>query len=127
MNIQLNTSRKVELINITSQISKMMKQHKIGEKETMLHLFVPHTTAAITINETADPAVCTDLEKALQYLVPAVSFEHMEGNSPAHFLASIIGPHLTVPVFNNQLQLGTWQGILFCEFDGPRRRELKVF
>ena len=90
-------------------------------------VYVPHTTAGVTINEDADPSVRADLEMALERLVPRdLPFTHAEGNSDAHTKASLMGSSVTVPVVSGALQLGTWQGIYFAEFDGPRRRRVLV-
>ena len=90
-------------------------------------VYVPHTTAGVTINEDADPSVRADLEMALERLVPGdLPFTHLEGNSDAHTKASLMGSSVTVPVVAGALQLGTWQGIYFAEFDGPRRRRVLV-
>jgi len=88
---------------------------------------VPHTTAAVTINENADPSVKADILMVLNKIISdREPYRHQEGNSPAHVKASVIGPHLTVLVSKGRLVLGTWQGIFFCEFDGPRSRRLHV-
>jgi secondary thiamine-phosphate synthase enzyme len=90
-------------------------------------VFVPHTTAAVTINENADPDVKADILMALRKAVPAaLPYEHAEGNSPAHAKSSLVGSSVTVIVAGGKLQLGTWQGICFCEFDGPRARQVWV-
>jgi secondary thiamine-phosphate synthase enzyme len=90
-------------------------------------VFVPHTTAGVTINENADPSVRGDLELALERLVPAsLPFAHLEGNSDAHVKASLMGSSVTIPLRDGRLQLGTWQGVYFAEFDGPRRRRVLV-
>ncbi len=93
----------------------------------MCHVFVPHTTAGVTINEVADPDVRRDLVTALEVLVPDHGqFRHVEGNSPAHVKATLVGSSVTVPVSSGRLVLGTWQGLYFCEFDGPRSRKVHV-
>ncbi len=89
--------------------------------------YVPHTTAGITINENADPTVRSDMEMALDRMVPdTLAFAHSEGNSDAHVKASLMGSSVTIPVVDGRLQLGTWQGVYFAEFDGPRRRRVLV-
>jgi secondary thiamine-phosphate synthase enzyme len=100
---------------------------KSGIREGLCLLFVPHTTAAITINENADPDVVRDLLVTLERLVPRHGdYRHGEGNSDAHLKASLMGFSCQIPVSGGRLALGTWQGIYFCEFDGPRRRQLCI-
>ncbi len=123
--LKVSSSKKIELIDVSSLILNLIKKHNL--EEGMLNLFVPHTTAGITINEIYDPSVGSDLEKAFYTIVPNIDFKHGEGNSPAHFLSSLIGNHKVIPVINGDDDLGTWQGIFFCEFDGPRSRKIKVF
>ena len=119
------TNHRTELLDLTSQVQKVVKQS--GVSEGLCHLFVPHTTAAVTINENADPAVKADILMVLNKIIrDEEPYRHLEGNSPAHIKASIIGPQLTVPVSQGRLVLGTWQGIFFCEFDGPRTRKMHV-
>jgi secondary thiamine-phosphate synthase enzyme len=90
-------------------------------------IYVPHTTAGVTINENADPSVKSDILMALRKSVPdSLPYTHMEGNSPAHAKASLVGSSALVPVDNGHLLLGTWQGIFFCEFDGPRNRKVHI-
>lgn len=98
-----------------------------GEATGIVHVFVPHTTAGVTINENADPDVVTDLLAHLANIVPRkVGFRHAEGNSDAHIKASLMGSSVVAPVSKGKLALGTWQGIYFAEFDGPRSRDLHV-
>jgi len=112
-----------EMIDVTHEVSRAVRESGIAEG--LLHLFVPHTTAAVTINENADPDVVSDLLAGLARLVPNdPSYRHAEGNSDAHLKSSLIGCQLTVPVAGGAPLLGTWQGIYFCEFDGPRQRKL---
>ncbi|MCS6903378.1 MAG: secondary thiamine-phosphate synthase enzyme YjbQ [Candidatus Bipolaricaulota bacterium] len=119
----LKTQAKQEILDITERLQRALRE--LGVQNGAVVLFVPHTTAAITINENADPAVKEDLLSALNKLVPAgPHYKHAEGNAHAHIKASLIGHSITVPVQEGKLQLGTWQGVLFCEFDGPRTREL---
>jgi len=121
----LRTSARTELINITPELAKIAKQS--GLQEGALLVFVPHTTAGITINENADPDVCADLIGELARLAPPRgSFRHSEGNSDSHVKASLMGSSVLVPVGDGQLALGTWQGVFFCEFDGPRNRRVLV-
>ena len=122
--IDIYSERKVQLIDITSEIESLVKNSQI--KNGIRIIYVPHTTAGVLINENADPSVASDIEKALKRIVPPISFEHIEGNSPAHFLSSLVGCSLSIPIINGSLQLGRWQGIFFSEFDGPRRRKVIV-
>ena len=122
---QLKTGKKTELINITSEISKNVAG--TGIKEGICIVYVPHTTAAVTINEAADPSVVTDIISEVNKIVPFHdNYKHMEGNSHAHIKSSLFGVSTQVPVKNGHLTLGTWQGIFFCEFDGPRHRSFHV-
>ena len=121
----VKTSSHEELIDITSEVQKAVKDAK--KTDGVCFIYTPHTTAAITINENADPTVQRDILKGLAHLkLESVSFSHMEGNSPSHIKSSIIGCSETVFVDNGKLTLGTWQGIYFCEFDGPRSRKVFV-
>jgi secondary thiamine-phosphate synthase enzyme len=121
----VKTNSKEELIDITSHIQKAVGESKV--KDGVCYIYTPHTTAAITINENADPDVRRDILKGLAHLdLESVRFDHSEGNSPAHIKSSLIGCSETVFVENNNLCLGTWQGIYFCEFDGPRNRKVYV-
>ena len=97
-----------------------------GVREGMCQVFVPHTTAGVTINENADPDVQKDMLAGLDGLVPRLAYRHGEGNSPAHIKASLMGAAAAVPVSGGRLYLGTWQAIYLCEFDGPRRRTVCV-
>jgi len=125
MIVSVKTSAKTELIDITSKISDIVRSE--GVKDGLCFLYVPHTTGAITINESADPAVKDDILMILNQIVPwKASYRHLEGNSPAHVKASMIGASELIAVENGQLVLGTWQGIFFCEFDGPRTRKLEI-
>jgi secondary thiamine-phosphate synthase enzyme len=122
--INVPTSGKLELRDITREVSEIVGSS--GIEEGLCIVYCPHTTAGLTINENADPDVGSDLERAMERLVPPVRFDHAEGNSPAHFLSSVTGPTLQILIENSQLQLGRWQGLYFCEFDGPRRRRVWV-
>lgn len=123
--LNIRSQKKIELIPITTQILDLINSKTI--KNGWLHLFVPHTTAAITINEQADPDVATDLESFLARISPDLShYRHFEGNSPAHALSSLVGVSLMMTVREGQLNLGRWQGLFFCEFDGPRNRTVLV-
>lgn len=118
------TSRQV-LVDVTAQVAAAIAS--LGLRHGAALVFVPHTTAGVTLNENADPAVCHDVLMALEHLVPAtLPFTHSEGNSDAHTKASLVGSSIIVPVSDGHLQLGTWQGIYLAEFDGPRRRKVWV-
>ena len=123
--ISVKTSSRTELVDVTSQVQNELTQS--GIRDGRLSLYVPHTTAAITINEGADPAVKADILMVLNQIIPwEANYRHMEGNSPAHVKASLLGPAETVLVSGGRLVLGTWQRIFFCEFDGPRNRKLHL-
>ena len=111
-------------VDITGEVQKAVRDSGVSEGTALV--FVPHTTAAVTINENADPDVLHDLRLALAALVPKLPYRHSEGNSPAHLKSSLFGCSQLVPIVNGKLALGTWQGIYFCEFDGPRRRNFQV-
>jgi secondary thiamine-phosphate synthase enzyme len=122
--IEITTFSSMQLIDITDQINQEIS--KVNIKEGICYLFNPHTTAGLTINEGADPAVKDDIISGFQKMVPMhYAYKHLEGNSPAHIMASLMGSSLTVFVENGQLALGTWQKIFFCEFDGPRSRSIQ--
>jgi secondary thiamine-phosphate synthase enzyme len=121
----VQTSSKTELIDITGYIEKEIRSEGIDEGVCMV--FVPHTTAAVTINESADPSVKSDILMVLNKLVPwKEAYRHLEGNSPAHIKSSIIGASEMIAVEGGRLKLGTWQGVFFCEFDGPRNRKVHI-
>lgn len=123
--LNLTTRARVQLLDLTARIQGEVAAAKV--QEGVCYLFVPHTTAGITINENADPDVASDLIATLGKLVPeAGDYRHGEGNSDAHLKASMMGFSCTVPISGGRLALGTWQGIYFCEFDGPRQRKLKI-
>ncbi len=123
--LKLQTPSREVLVNITNEVKQVVKKSNI--KEGVCRIFVPHTTAGVTINENADPAVMRDIINYLRKLIPqSVGFSHGEGNSDAHIKSSLTGPSLEVLVHNGGLVLGTWQGIMFAEFDGPRHRRLYV-
>ena len=126
MQITITTNSRNQMIDITAQISKAVKEMHIKDGKITLH--VPHTTAAVTINENADPSVQHDLMFSLSRISPILKeFRHLEGNSDSHLKSSLIGCTQDIIVENGQLFLGTWQGIFFCEFDGPRTRKLYIF
>lgn len=121
----VSTRSRTELIDITSQIHEAVRKSEV--QDGLCCVYVPHTTAAVTINENADPSVPKDIVAELNKVVPFEdNYSHAEGNSAAHIKASVIGPSVTVPVESGRLSLGTWQGIFFCEFDGPRTRRVQV-
>jgi len=122
---QVKTSGKIDFIDITQLVQETVE--KIGVKEGICFIYVPHTTAAVTINENADPSVCKDIIMELNKIVPFEDrYQHLEGNSPAHIKASLLGPSQALIVESGRLALGTWQGIFLCEFDGPRSRKVYV-
>lgn len=123
--ISVKTSSRTELVDVTGAVEQQLAA--AGIREGRVIVYVPHTTAAVTINEGADPAVKADILMVLNQMVPwEAPYKHMEGNSPAHVKASVIGPSETVLVSGGRLLLGTWQKIFFCEFDGPRSRRLHL-
>ncbi len=123
--ITIKTNNSTQILDITAQVQKVVKESKIAEG--LCCVFVPHTTAGVTINENADPSVKEDILKELNKVIPFNDhYSHLEGNAAAHIKASIVGSSVNIPVSNNNLLLGTWQGICFCEFDGPRTRKFYV-
>lgn len=121
----VKSKTQTELIDITPQIQDIIVSADIGEGVCML--YVPHTTAAITINESADPSVKNDILMILNKVIPwEAAYRHFEGNSPAHIKATLVGSSELIAIENCRLVLGTWQGIFFCEFDGPRTRKVHV-
>ena len=122
--LRITTGRRTQYVSITSKIAEVIASN--GWQDGLLTIFVPHTTAGVTINENADPDVARDMEMFSDELVPqSKHFRHSEGNSDAHIKASFYGSSVQVIVRKGSMWLGTWQGIYFCEFDGPRER--KVF
>lgn len=122
---EVRTSAQTEFIDITRDIQEAVK--KTGVKDGICIIFIPHTTAAVTINENADPSVIHDILMELNQIVPFKdSYHHLEGNSPAHVKTSLVGCSEIVFIESGKLVLGTWQGIFFCEFDGPRNRKVHV-
>ena len=121
----LKTSRRVEFLNITGQIEKTLAESRV--KSGLITVFVPHTTAGVTINENADPDVVSDMIGYFNKAVPFNdNYSHGEGNSAAHIKSSIFSPSLTLIIDQGEIILGTWQSVYFCEFDGPRMREFYV-
>ncbi|MFO7885283.1 MAG: secondary thiamine-phosphate synthase enzyme YjbQ [Desulfobacteraceae bacterium] len=125
MQISVKTSSKTQMKDITDQVRKVVDES--GIKDGLVHVFSMHTTAAVTINENADPAVETDILNTVNKIVPWDDhYKHMEGNSAAHIKTSLFGPSEIIPLENGAMVLGTWQGIFFCDFDGPRNRKVNV-
>ena len=123
--IRISTKRRTQFVTITDQITEVIAKN--NWQDGIVTVFVPHTTAGITINENADPDVARDMETFSDELVPqSKKFRHSEGNSDAHIKASFYGSSIQVIVRNGKMWLGTWQGIYFCEFDGPRDRKVFV-
>lgn len=121
--LEVVTSSRTELIDITSQVQK--KLGSMDLESGLLCIYCPHTTGAVTINEGADPAVRKDIINVLNTIIPwNFDYKHMEGNSPAHIKASLVGESVQVIVEDHRLCLGTWQRVFFCEFDGPRKRKV---
>ena len=121
----VTTRKRSEFVNVTGEVQCAVEA--LGVKAGVVTVFVPHTTAGVTINENADPDVVADVIASLDRLVPwSAGYRHAEGNAAAHVKASLMGSSVRVPVESGQLQLGTWQGLYFCEFDGPRTRECWV-
>ena len=119
----VSTGARMEFVDITGQVQKQVD--RAGITEGICYVYNPHTTAGLTINEGADPAVQDDIVGVLKQIIPFdYPYRHMEGNSPAHIMASLMGSSVTVFVENGRLVLGTWQKIFFCEFDGPRSRKV---
>jgi secondary thiamine-phosphate synthase enzyme len=125
--IGLKTERRTQLVEITRQVEEALAG---AEGATAVLVYVPHTTAGVTINEHADPAVARDLERAMERIVgDDWGWQHVEAgeeNAPSHVRASLASPQVLVPLASGRLALGTWQGIFFCEFDGPRSRKIYV-
>jgi secondary thiamine-phosphate synthase enzyme len=123
--LTVKTSKQTDFVEITSLVRKAVSDTKI--REGVCYIFIPHTTAGITINENADPDVITDMTAGLEKIVPQRgSYQHSEGNSPAHIKSSLMGSSITVFIENGSLALGTWQGIYLAEFDGPRTRKIWI-
>ena len=121
----VKSGNQTELIDITAKIQDAVLSAGIGQGFCML--YVPHTTAAITINESADPSVKEDILMIIDKIIPwKAGYRHLEGNSPAHIKSTLVGSSELIAIENDRLVLGTWQGIFFCEFDGPRTRKVHV-
>ena len=123
--LDVKTGSRVELVDITSQVRKAVS--KSGVRDGICHIFVPHTTAGIAINENADPSVKRDIVMETTKMVPFEDgYQHMEGNAAAHIKSVLFGPNLSLLVEGGDIVLGTWQGVFFCEFDGPRSRRVHL-
>ncbi len=125
MQISVKTTARTQMVDITAEVRAAVRES--GIENGLVHVFSMHTTAAVTINENADPAVTTDMLAFINKVVPWDDhFKHMEGNSAAHIKVSLFGPSEIIPLEKGSLVLGTWQGIYFCEFDGPRTRRVHI-
>jgi secondary thiamine-phosphate synthase enzyme len=123
--INIKTTKRIDLIDITEEIQNVVSKSKV--KNGICFLFCPHTTAGLTINENADPSVRRDIINTLNKLVPEnAGYSHMEGNADSHVKSSLLGSSLTIFIEGGRLSFGTWQGIYFCEGDGPRQREVWI-
>ncbi|MFP4629587.1 MAG: secondary thiamine-phosphate synthase enzyme YjbQ [Desulfohalobiaceae bacterium] len=121
--LQVKSGKREQMLDITTQVESLAREQ--GWQEGLVFLFCTHTTAGLTINEAADPAVGEDILSSLQKLIPRQGeYRHMEGNSDAHIKSSLLGCSLQVPLVQGRLSLGTWQGVFFAEFDGPRSRRV---
>ena len=123
--IRIITRSKERLEDVTHRVSEIVRRTRV--EEGLCHLYVPHTTAGIVVNENADPDVSRDILERLEALVPSGGrYHHAEGNAPAHIKASLVGQSVTIPIEGGKLALGRWQGVFLAEFDGPRDREVLV-
>ena len=121
--IRISTKSRTELVDITSDVQKVVAES--GVADGVCHVYVPHTTAGVTINENADPSVREDILMELNKIIPLQdNYKHLEGNAAAHVKTTIVGSSETILVERGRLMLGTWQGVFFCEFDGPRSRRV---
>jgi secondary thiamine-phosphate synthase enzyme len=121
----LRTRSRTALVDITSEVHEAVRE--LGIEDGAVVVYVPHTTAGVTVNESADPDVAADIERKLAELVPASGrYDHTEGNSDAHIKSTLVGCSQVLLVQGGRLVLGTWQGVFFCEFDGPRTRQVVV-
>ena len=121
---EVRTNAKRQMVTITGEVQRVLGELETGDG--LCHVHVPHTTAAVVVNENADPDVARDLLAAYEAMVPDLRFAHAEGNSDAHLLSTLLGCSITLPMESGRLRLGTWQGIFFVELDGPRRRRVWV-
>jgi secondary thiamine-phosphate synthase enzyme len=123
--LSVPTHHRTEMVDITARIQELVRDS--GVEEGVCHIFEAHTTAGLTINENADPSVQSDILMVLNKIISdREAYRHLEGNSPAHLKASLMGPQLTVLISHGRLLLGTWQGVFLCEFDGPRTRKVHL-
>jgi secondary thiamine-phosphate synthase enzyme len=122
--IGVSSQRRRQLVDVTSFVQESVAASEVAEG--LCHVCAPHTTAAIVLNENADPAVGEDILQALEAMLPAVRWRHSEGNSDAHVLSTLVGASVTVPIAQGELALGRWQAIYLLELDGPRRREIRI-
>jgi len=122
--ITISSKEKQEIVDITDSVRGIVAESNV--KKGICVVYCPHTTAAITINENADPDVKKDINYALDLIVPSEGYDHAEGNSDGHVKSSLVGISETVIIENSELKLGTWQGICFCEFDGPKERKVII-
>jgi secondary thiamine-phosphate synthase enzyme len=123
--LDISSNKQTEMLDITGEVRKVIRA--VGVERGLAVLFVPHTTAAVTINENADPDVVRDLVMELNKIVPFDDhYRHAEGNSAAHLKSTLVGASETLLIEKGEPVLGTWQGVYFCEFDGPRRRKLHI-
>ena len=122
--IEVTSQRRRQLVDVTSFVQEAVAASEVAEG--LCSICVPHTTAAVMLNENADPAVGDDILRALDALVPRLEWRHAEGNSDAHLLAALLGPAVSVPISGGELALGRWQAVFLVELDGPRKRELWI-
>lgn len=125
MILTVKTNAQTDFVDITADVQQAVRSSRVAEG--LCFVYVPHTTAAVTINESADPSVKRDILSTLNSIVPwEGGYHHLEGNSPAHIKSTLVGTSELIAIENGRLLLGTWQGIFFCEFDGPRTRKVHV-
>ena len=123
--IQINTKNRFDIVDITSQVQSIVKNS--GISDGIVTIFIPHTTAGISINENADPDVIFDLKNIFNHMIPEHNnYKHMEGNSQAHALSTLTSPSITLIIENGSIVIGTWQNIYFMEYDGPRNRKAHI-
>jgi secondary thiamine-phosphate synthase enzyme len=124
LTFEVSTASRAQMVDITNRVREIVRE--AGVPEGACIVYIPHTTAGVTVNENADPAVAADILDHLEKLVPQGRYRHREGNADSHIKASLMGFSLTLPVAGGDISLGTWQGVFLCEFDGPRRRRVEV-
>lgn len=122
--VEVRSRGRRDMVAITGEVERVVRSS--GVAEGLCHVFVPHTTAAVVVNENADPDVARDLVAAYEAMVPDVRFAHAEGNSDAHLLATLLGESVVLPVVGGDLRLGRWQGVFLVELDGPRTRKVWI-